>query len=43
MEGEIERIPIVAGIVAYLAVITLPPDTDGVELATEVVIVVSGP
>ena len=43
MEGQIERIAIVAGIVSYLAVVILPPDTNGVDLATEVVIVVIGP
>ena len=43
MEGEIERIAIVAGVVSYLAVLLLPPDTDGVYLVRQVVIVVIGP
>ena len=42
MEGEIEGIAIVAGVVAYLAVVLLSPDTDGVELVRKVVIVVTG-
>ena len=43
MEGEIEGVAIVAGVVAYLAVVLLSPDTEGVQLVREVVIVVSGP
>ena len=43
MEGQIERVTVITGNVSYLAEVFLSPDTDGVELAGEVVIVVICP
>ena len=43
MEGEIERVTITAGSVSYLAVVRLSPDADGVQLASEVMVVVICP
>ena len=43
MEGEIERISIVTGIISYPAVVLLSPDTDRVYLVSQVMIIVIDP
>ena len=43
MEGDVERISIITGVISNLAVAAFTPDTDGVDLTGEVMVVIISP